>query len=197
MKTRFEKLQQEHKDLKERNFEYENDFKDMENQQINYCSKIAQLEFKIQEFENDYDKSKTKNFLQESIANYKSKIQQLENEKSKNKKFMDETIANFKSKIQVLEDEKSKNKKFFEETIANYTTTAKSNTSKQSPTKKDQYQGSRSSKDPRRHSDVNYQNLDMDIVSSNEGDNLTIKKSPRKSDEHSNHSKLELKKKHF
>ena len=105
---------------------------------------------------------------------------------------MEETIANYKSKIQELENEKSKNKKFFEETIANYTTTP--NNSKQSPIKKDQNQGSRSSKDPRRHSDVNYQNLDMDIVSSNEGDNSTIKKSPRKSDEHLNHSKLELKK---
>ena len=133
MKTRFEKLQQEQNDLKQRNFEYENDFKDMEDQQINYCSKIAELESKIQELE------KRVKFLNE-----------LEN--AKKSKFFDETIANYKSKIQELENEKSKNKIFFEETIANYTTT-KSNNSRQSPIKKDQY-GSRSSRDPRRQSDA-------------------------------------------
>ena len=189
MKTRFEKLQQEQNDLKQRNFEYENDFKDMEDQQINYCSKIAELESKIQELEkrvkflNELENSKKPKFLDETIANYKSKIQELENEKSKNKKFFEETIANYKSKIQELENEKSKNKIFFEETIANYTTT-KSNNSRQSPIKKDQY-GSRSSRDPRRQSDANYQNLDMDM--SDEEDS-TIKKTSRKSDEYSNRS---------
>ena len=61
MKTRFQKLQQEEEEaknaLKQKNFEYENDFKDMENQLSRRYHRILELEKYKKNFEETISKS--------------------------------------------------------------------------------------------------------------------------------------------
>ena len=164
MKTRFQKLQQEEEEaknaLKQKNFEYENDFKDMENQLSRRYHRILELEKykKLFEDSNKHQSPIKKDQYGKSQSSRKSD-QHLHRSCSSCIKLQDQIakqssqLSQKESKIQELESEKSKYKKLFEETITNYTSKCNSKQSKSF--------------------DVNYQNLDMDI--SDEDSNITKK----------------------